>query len=138
MPNSLLLLFLPLLLLPLLPPPAHNMCYAADMAPHTGPIQPPTLDNLNQLSANQRHIHLIEIKCNVDTRPWQQLEAAQQQHVRTLMEKLSRCMPSFWESVGPVILSIPLTSLNNWYLTTNVPLNSLTNFMPILLRMPTS
>eukprot|EP00983_Pelagomonas_calceolata_P066030 1148838-Pelagomonas_calceolata.AAC.1 len=33
-----------------------------------------------QLNANQRHVHLIEIKYCEDTRPGQQLEAAQRQH----------------------------------------------------------
>eukprot|EP00983_Pelagomonas_calceolata_P122460 1160911-Pelagomonas_calceolata.AAC.14 len=33
-----------------------------------------------QLNANQRHVHLIEVKYCEDTRPGQQLEAAQQQH----------------------------------------------------------
>eukprot|EP00983_Pelagomonas_calceolata_P047466 1140655-Pelagomonas_calceolata.AAC.1 len=33
-----------------------------------------------QLNANQRHVHLIEIKYCIDNRPGQQLEAAQQQH----------------------------------------------------------
>eukprot|EP00983_Pelagomonas_calceolata_P042859 1138679-Pelagomonas_calceolata.AAC.2 len=33
-----------------------------------------------QLSVNQRHVHLIEIKYCEDTRPGQQLEAAKQQH----------------------------------------------------------
>eukprot|EP00983_Pelagomonas_calceolata_P043182 1138805-Pelagomonas_calceolata.AAC.2 len=39
------------------------------------------------------------------------------------MEKLSHYRPSFWVLVGLVILSTPLTSLNNWDLTKNVPCN---------------
>eukprot|EP00983_Pelagomonas_calceolata_P073155 1152025-Pelagomonas_calceolata.AAC.3 len=53
------------------------------------------------------------------------------------VEKLSRYIPSFWVLVGPVRLSIPLTSLNNWDLTINVPLYLLANSMTILLCMPT-
>eukprot|EP00983_Pelagomonas_calceolata_P124341 1161097-Pelagomonas_calceolata.AAC.3 len=34
----------------------------------------------HQLNANQWHVHLIEIKHCEDTKPGQQLEAAQQQH----------------------------------------------------------
>eukprot|EP00983_Pelagomonas_calceolata_P076121 1153286-Pelagomonas_calceolata.AAC.1 len=34
----------------------------------------------HQLHVNQRHVHLIEIKYCEDTRPGQQLEAAQRQH----------------------------------------------------------
>eukprot|EP00983_Pelagomonas_calceolata_P126600 1161321-Pelagomonas_calceolata.AAC.8 len=34
----------------------------------------------HQLNANQRHVHLIDIKYCEDTRPGQQLEAAQRQH----------------------------------------------------------
>eukprot|EP00983_Pelagomonas_calceolata_P032742 1026058-Pelagomonas_calceolata.AAC.1 len=34
----------------------------------------------NQLSTNQQHLHLIEIKCCEGTRPGQRLKAAQQQH----------------------------------------------------------
>eukprot|EP00983_Pelagomonas_calceolata_P026629 834758-Pelagomonas_calceolata.AAC.3 len=34
----------------------------------------------HQLNVNQRHVHLIEIKYSEDTRPGQQLEAAQRQH----------------------------------------------------------
>eukprot|EP00983_Pelagomonas_calceolata_P052758 1142995-Pelagomonas_calceolata.AAC.1 len=40
--------------------------------------------------------------------------------------------------VGLAILRTSLTSLNNWAWTTNVPLNFLANFMPILFSMPTS
>eukprot|EP00983_Pelagomonas_calceolata_P077560 1153918-Pelagomonas_calceolata.AAC.2 len=51
---------------------------------------------------------------------------------------MSRNIPSFWVLLGLVALSIPFTSLNNWYFTTNVQLNLLANSMPILLCMPTS
>eukprot|EP00983_Pelagomonas_calceolata_P059867 1146111-Pelagomonas_calceolata.AAC.6 len=44
--------------------------------------------------------------------------------------------PVFRPQITPsAILSIPFTTLNNWDLTTNMPLNLLANFM---LRMPTS
>eukprot|EP00983_Pelagomonas_calceolata_P130184 1161667-Pelagomonas_calceolata.AAC.1 len=45
-------------------------------------VRQPALDSRapHQLSANQRHVHLIEIKYFEDTRPGQQLEAAQWQH----------------------------------------------------------
>eukprot|EP00983_Pelagomonas_calceolata_P072357 1151680-Pelagomonas_calceolata.AAC.4 len=74
-----------------------------------------------------------------DTRPGQQLETAQQQHADICKNISGRAVTlSPFSLVGRVTLSISLTSLNNWDLTTNVPLSLLTNFMPILLDVPTN
>eukprot|EP00983_Pelagomonas_calceolata_P134764 1162091-Pelagomonas_calceolata.AAC.2 len=68
-------------------------------------------------------------------------KAAQRQHAdlcKLITGKAITLIPSFWVLMGNVIMSTPLTSSNIWDLTTNVPLNLLTDFMPILLSMPTS
>eukprot|EP00967_Tisochrysis_lutea_P073888 scaffold99074_cov21-Tisochrysis_lutea.AAC.1 len=41
-------------------PPAHTIRYAAGTAPPRGPAQLPALQS-HQLSASQRHVHLIKI-----------------------------------------------------------------------------
>eukprot|EP00983_Pelagomonas_calceolata_P022201 698142-Pelagomonas_calceolata.AAC.1 len=66
-------------------------------------------------------------------RPGQQLEAAQRQHADLCKINSAKIVTLHTILfVGPATLSTPLTSLNNWDLTTKPPLNLLPNFMPIL------
>eukprot|EP00983_Pelagomonas_calceolata_P046241 1140070-Pelagomonas_calceolata.AAC.4 len=77
----------------------------------------------HQPNAN-RHVHLNKIKYCEDMRPGQQLEAAHRQHAdltKLIVQKLWFFTTFSWALVGLVILSIPLTSFNNWDLTINVP-----------------
>eukprot|EP00983_Pelagomonas_calceolata_P080199 1155043-Pelagomonas_calceolata.AAC.1 len=69
------------------------------------------------------------------------MEAAQQQHADLCKNTSGKAVTLHTILLGvgrTFTLSIPSNSLNCWDLTTNVPLNLLANFMPILLRMPTS
>eukprot|EP00983_Pelagomonas_calceolata_P082346 1155900-Pelagomonas_calceolata.AAC.3 len=70
----------------------------------------------HQLNANRRHVHLIEIKYCEDTRPGQQLGAAQRQHANLgnlINAKTPLSTPYFWVLVGPALESTTSTSLRN-------------------------
>eukprot|EP00983_Pelagomonas_calceolata_P076710 1153535-Pelagomonas_calceolata.AAC.7 len=85
-----------------------SLLLGADSGPgsYTGTCIIMNVRQPHQLNANQRHVHLIEIKYCEDTRPGQQLEAAQRQHA-------DLCSWVYTDmSEGPVTLSIPFTG---WY-----------------------
>eukprot|EP00983_Pelagomonas_calceolata_P054075 1143557-Pelagomonas_calceolata.AAC.1 len=58
-------------------------------APATATPPPSKVRHPSQLLPEQRHIHLVEVKHCIDTRPRNQLEASKQQH-RDLCCHLSR------------------------------------------------
>eukprot|EP00983_Pelagomonas_calceolata_P057006 1144886-Pelagomonas_calceolata.AAC.2 len=105
---------MPIMTLLLLLLPAHTICYAAGMAPHRTSLAN-RVRQPHQLNANQRHVHVIEIKYSEDTRPGQQLATAQRQHADLCKIISGRAVTLHYTSfsrvlVGFVILSIPLTS----------------------------
>ncbi len=59
--------------------------------------------NSSQLPPNQRHIHLVEVKCCEDTRPRSQLEAAHDQH-GVLCQHLRRAAASV--SLHTILLGV--------------------------------